>query len=60
MRTVTFPLLAVLGLCGVNTARAADLDYDYLRGADYDPVPAPVSTGAACIWASTAVYRRVD
>ncbi|WCS28279.1 outer membrane beta-barrel protein [Methylobacterium sp. NMS14P] len=42
MRTVTFPLLAVLGLCGVNTARAADLDYDYLRGADYDPVPAPV------------------
>jgi outer membrane immunogenic protein len=42
MRTVTFPLLAVLGLCGVNTARAADLDYDYLRGADYDPVPASV------------------
>ena len=42
MRTVTFPLLAVLGLCGVITARAADLDYDYLRGADYDPVPAPV------------------
>jgi len=42
MRTVTFPLLAVLGLCGVNTARAADLDYDYLRGADYDPIPAPV------------------
>ena len=25
MRTVTFPLLAVLGLCGVNTARAAEL-----------------------------------
>lgn len=42
MRTVTFPLLAVLGLCGVTTARAADLDYDYLRGAEYDPVPAPV------------------
>ncbi|WP_457107377.1 outer membrane protein [Methylobacterium sp. P5_C11] len=42
MRTVTFPLLAVLGLCGMNTARAADLDYDYLRGAEYDPVPAPV------------------
>ncbi|SDN31300.1 Opacity protein [Methylobacterium phyllostachyos] len=42
MRTVTFPLLAVLGLCGVNSARAADLDYDYLRGADYDPVPAPI------------------
>ena len=42
MRTVTFPLLAVLGLCGANTARAADLDYDYLRGAEYDPVPASV------------------
>lgn len=42
MRTVTFPLLAVLGLCGVTTARAADLDYDYLRGAEYDTVPAPV------------------
>jgi outer membrane immunogenic protein len=42
MRTVTFPLLAVLGLCGANAARAADLDYDYLRGAEYDPVPAPV------------------
>ncbi|MCJ2118229.1 outer membrane beta-barrel protein [Methylobacterium sp. J-001] len=42
MRTVTLPLLAILGLCGVSTARAADLDYDYLRGADYDPVPAPV------------------
>ena len=42
MRTVTLPILAVLGLCGVDTARAADLDYDYLRGADYDPIPAPV------------------
>ena len=42
MRTVTLPLLAVLSLCGASTARAADLDYDYLRGADYDPVPAPV------------------
>jgi outer membrane immunogenic protein len=41
MRTVTLPLLAVLGLCGVSTARAADLDYDYLRGAEYDPLPAP-------------------
>lgn len=39
MRTVTFPLLAVLGLCGVNTARAADLDYDYLRGAEYETAP---------------------
>jgi plasminogen activator len=39
MRTVTFPLLAVLGLCGVTTARAADLDYDYLRGAEYDTAP---------------------
>ncbi|MGH1587515.1 hypothetical protein ACRBEV_03075 [Methylobacterium phyllosphaerae] len=39
MRSVTFPLLAVLGLCGMNTARAADLDYDYLRGAEYDPIP---------------------
>ncbi|SFJ05319.1 outer membrane protein [Methylobacterium brachiatum] len=42
MRTVTFPLLAVLGLSGVNIARAADLDYDYLRGAEYDPIPAAV------------------
>lgn len=42
MRTVTLPLLAVLGLCSLNTARAADLDYDYLRGAEYEPVPAPV------------------
>jgi outer membrane protease len=39
MRTVTLPLLAVLGLCSLNTARAADLDYDYLRGAEYEPVP---------------------
>ena len=43
MRTVTFPLLAVLGLCGVPSAQAADLDYDYLRGAEYDPIPAPVA-----------------
>ena len=41
MRTVTFPILALLGFCGANTARAADLDYDYLRGADYDPLPTP-------------------
>jgi outer membrane immunogenic protein len=43
MRTVTFPLLAVLGFCGVTSAQAADLDYDYLRGAEYDPIPAPVA-----------------
>jgi outer membrane immunogenic protein len=42
MRTVTFPLLALLGFCGASTARAADLDYDYLRGAEYDPVPRAV------------------
>ena len=42
MRTVTLPLLAILGLCGAGTAQAADLDYDYLRGAEYDPAPAPV------------------
>lgn len=39
MRTVTLPLLVVLGLGGLNTARAADLDYDFLRGAEYDPAP---------------------
>lgn len=39
MRTVTFPLLVVIGLGGLNTARAADLDYDYLRGAEYEPAP---------------------
>lgn len=39
MRTVTLPLLVVLGLAGLNTAQAADLDYDYLRGAEYDPAP---------------------
>ena len=39
MRTVTFPLLAVLAIGGANTVRAADLDYDYLRGGEYDPAP---------------------
>ena len=42
MRTVTLPLLMLLGLGGLNTARAADLDYDFLRGAEYDPAPVPV------------------
>ncbi len=42
MRNVTLPLLVVLGLGGLNSARAADLDYDYLRGAEYDPAPAHV------------------
>ena len=41
MRTVTLPLIAALCLGGMNTARAADLDYDYLRGAEYEPAPAP-------------------
>jgi opacity protein-like surface antigen len=32
-------VLSLLLLSAAGTARAADLDYDYLRGADYDPPP---------------------
>lgn len=42
MRTVTLALLAAISLNGVSTARAADLDYDFLRGPDYDPAPVAV------------------
>ncbi|MDP4021654.1 outer membrane beta-barrel protein [Methylobacterium sp. NEAU 140] len=42
MRALTLSLLAALGLGAASTARAADLDYDYLRGADYDPAPVAV------------------
>lgn len=34
-------LVSLLVLSAAGTAQAADLDYDYLRGADYDPPPAP-------------------
>jgi outer membrane immunogenic protein len=35
-------VLSLLLLSAAGTARAADLDYDYLRGADYDPPPVAV------------------
>lgn len=34
-------IVSLLALSAAGTAQAADLDYDYLRGADYDPPPAP-------------------
>ncbi len=34
--------LSLLAMSAAGTAQAADLDYDYLRGADYDPPPAAV------------------
>ena len=37
MRKTSRALLAALSLAGPTTARAADLDYDFLRGPDYDP-----------------------
>ncbi len=35
-------LVSLLALSAVGTAQSADLDYDYLRGADYDPPPVAV------------------
>lgn len=35
-------LLSLLAFGVVGPAQSADLDYDYLRGADYDPAPAQV------------------
>ncbi len=32
--------LSLLVMTAAGTAQGADLDYDYLRGADYDPPPA--------------------
>ncbi|TXM95295.1 porin family protein [Methylobacterium sp. WL103] len=43
MRKTSHALLAALSLAGPTAARAADLDYDFLRGPDYDP-PAAVTT----------------
>ena len=43
MRKSSRALLAALSLAGPATARAADLDYDFLRGPDYDP-PVAVTT----------------
>jgi len=34
-------IVSLFALSAAGTAQAADLDYDYLRGADYDPPPAP-------------------
>ncbi|MGU3540268.1 outer membrane protein [Methylobacterium sp. A54F] len=41
MRTVTLALIAGLSACGWTAAQAADLDYGYLRGPEYEP-PAPL------------------
>lgn len=38
MRTLTIGFLAATTLGCLSTARAADLDYDYLRGPEYEPV----------------------
>ena len=35
-------LVSLLAFGAVGTAQAADLDYDYLRGADYDPPPSTI------------------
>ena len=35
-------VLSLLVITAAGTAQAADLDYDYLRGADYDPPPLAV------------------
>ncbi len=43
MRHVSRALLAALSLVGPTTVRAADLDYDFLRGPEYDP-PVAVTT----------------
>ncbi|WP_375462708.1 outer membrane protein [uncultured Methylobacterium sp.] len=37
MRIRLLAVLAALGLAGPSSALAADLDYDFLRGPDYDP-----------------------
>lgn len=38
MRTLTIGFLTATTLGCLSTARAADLDYDYLRGPEYEPV----------------------
>lgn len=38
MRTLTIGFLAATTLGCLSTAQAADLDYDYLRGPEYEPV----------------------
>ena len=43
MRKTSHALLAALSLAGPTAARAADLDYDFLRGPEYDP-PVAVTT----------------
>lgn len=61
MRKIFVSLFA-LGAAG--TAQAADLDYDYLRGADYDPPPATtidwsgVYVGAHGGWSSGKLDKR--
>ena len=42
MRIVVVPLLMAISFGGLDTARAADLDYDYLRGAEYESAPVAV------------------
>ncbi|WP_409564672.1 outer membrane protein [Methylobacterium sp. J-067] len=63
MRRILFSLLA---LSAVGTAQSADLDYDYLRGADYDPPPVAVIDwsgfyiGGHGGWTSGSVTKRAD
>jgi opacity protein-like surface antigen len=42
MRNLTIGFLAATALAGLSTARAADLDDDYLRGPEYDPTPTQI------------------
>ncbi|MFC7664282.1 hypothetical protein ACFQWF_18495 [Methylorubrum suomiense] len=49
MRIATLGLLAAL--VSASGAAAADLDYGYLRGADDDYAPLPISIGVASMLA---------
>ncbi|MCJ2013460.1 outer membrane protein [Methylobacterium sp. J-076] len=59
-------LVSLLALSAAGTAQAADLDYDYLRGADYDPPPAAtidwsgVYVGGHGGWTSGALDKRTN
>lgn len=59
-------LVSLLVLSAAGTAQAADLDYDYLRGADYDPPPAPtidwsgIYVGGHGGWTSGALNKRAS
>ncbi len=59
-------LVSLLALSAVGTAQSADLDYDYLRGADYDPPPVAVIDwsgfyiGGHGGWTSGSVTKRAE